>query len=64
MQIFANSALKAYNMIKIRQSFKIMSVLIISFLIMLFAQNIRYVKMRAIMQEKFVIIVMDITLKI
>ena len=40
-----------------------MSVLI-SFLIMLFAQNIRYVKMRAIMQEKFVIIVMDITLKI
>ena len=63
MQIFANSALKAYNMIKIRQSFKIMSVLI-SFLIMLFAQNIRYVKMRAIMQEKFVIIVMDITLKI
>lgn len=63
MQIFANSALKAYNMIKIRQSFKIMSVLI-RFLIMLFAQNIRYVKMRAIMQEKFVIIVMDITLKI
>ncbi len=63
MQIFANSALKAYNMIKIRQSFKIMSVLI-TFLIRLFVQNIRYVKMRAIMQEKFVIIVMDITLKI
>ena len=63
MQIFANSSLKAYNMIKIRQSFKIMSVLI-TFLIRLFVQNIRYVKMRAIMQEKFVIIVMDITLKI
>ena len=63
MQIFANSALKAYNMIEIRRSFKIMSVLI-TFLIRLFVQNIRYVKMRAIMQEKFVIIVMDITLKI